>query len=194
MSDFENIIRDEHRSIASVLHGMRYLVDEMRLRGRQVDLKVFWAMLYYLDTFSERMHHPKEDALLFRRLRERTQEGVALLDELEREHALGGASLKSLEQALARLQEGGMKEFPSFAGGVDAFTRGYWEHMRKEEETVLPLARRALKPEDREEINAGFAGSRDPLSAERERVEFQGLFSRIVAIAPAPIGVGSALP
>ena len=89
-------------------------------------------MLYYLDTFSERMHHPKEDKFLFSVLKQRTREAADIIEDLEREHASGESALKGLEQALARFQEGGMKEFPAFADGVERFAKGYWEHMRKE--------------------------------------------------------------
>lgn len=193
MAKVISIIRDEHRSIAAILHGMQYLVNEIREHGSRVDLRVFWAMLYYLDTFCERMHHPKEDRYLFETLKRRTSEGAAVIADVEREHAGGEQSLKELEQCLARFQEGGMKEFPAFAEGVDKFVKGYWEHMRKEEEEVLPLAEKALSPEDWKEIDRAFEENRDPLAAERETKDFQKLFSRIVNLAPPPIGVGPAI-
>lgn len=71
MSKALTTIHDEHRSIAAILHGMTFLVNEIRKHGRQIDLGVFRAMLYYLDTFSGRMHHPKEDRYLFSALRKR---------------------------------------------------------------------------------------------------------------------------
>ena len=89
MSTALNIIRDEHRSIAAVLHGMQHLVRRMRERGTKVDPKVFRAMLYYLDTFTERMHHPKEDRYLFDPLRRRGAGPDSLIAELERDHAEG---------------------------------------------------------------------------------------------------------
>ncbi len=45
-----------------------------------------------------------------------------------------------------RYEEGGNKEFPAFAAAVDAFCRDYWDHMRKEEEKVFPLAEKLLAP------------------------------------------------
>ena len=72
----------EHRSLAAVLHAMSALVREVRERGRRIDPKVFRAILYYLDVFPEREHHWKEEAVLFPRIRERTHEADAILDEL----------------------------------------------------------------------------------------------------------------
>lgn len=192
MAKVLTILRDEHRSIAAILHGMEYLLKEIRERGAKVDLKVFWAMLYYLDTFSERMHHPKEDEYLFKSVRARTHEVDKVIEDLEGEHARGAAALKRLEQCLARYQEGGTKEFPVFAREVERFVRAYWEHMSKEEEQVLPAAERVLSAADWAAIDRAFEQNRDPLVAEREARDFQRLFARIVNMAPPPIGVGPA--
>ena len=41
MSRVRNVIRDEHRSIAAILHGMQYLCNEIREHGRKIDLRDF---------------------------------------------------------------------------------------------------------------------------------------------------------
>jgi hemerythrin-like domain-containing protein len=190
MSTALNIIRDEHRSIAAVLHGMQHLVRQMRERGTKVDPKVFRAMLYYLDTFSERMHHPKEDRYLFDPLRRRGAGPDALIAELERDHAESGNELKRVEQCLIRYEEGGEAEFPEFAREIDRFVGGYWEHMRKEEEHVFPLAEKLFTPGDWDAIDRAFKANADPLASDREERDFRKLFSRIVSLAPPPVGVG----
>jgi len=187
-----NIIRDEHRSIAAVLHGMQHLVRQIRERKTKIDPKVFRAMLYYLDTFSERMHHPKEDRFLFDPLRRRGAGSDALIAELEREHAEGGASLRRVEQCLLRYEEGGDREFAEFAQEVDRFADGYWDHMRKEEEHVFPLAEKLFSAADWAAIDRAFEENADPLERDRDEKDFRKLFSRIVSLAPPPIGVGPA--
>jgi hemerythrin-like domain-containing protein len=179
----------EHRSIAAVLWAMDALVRQQRDQGKSVDPRVFRAMLYYLDVFPEREHHPKEEALLFARIRARTREGDALLDELAREHESGARAIRELEQALVRVEEGGEAEFPAFGAAVGRFIGAYREHMRKEEGEVMPLAQRVLTPADWVEIEAAFAAHRDPLAGASEQ-DFNQLFHRIVNLAPAPIGLG----
>ena len=187
-----NIIRDEHRSIAAVLHGMQHLVRQIGERKTKIDPKVLRAMLYYLDTFTERMHHPKEDRFLFRPLRRRGPGPDALIAELERDHAEGSASLRRVEQCLIRYEEGGDKEFPEFAREVHRFVNGYWDHMRKEEEHVFPLAEKLLSAADWTAIDRAFGENADPLERSRDEKDFRKLFSRIVSLAPPPIGVGPA--
>jgi hemerythrin-like domain-containing protein len=185
-----NIIRDEHRSIAAVLHGMKELVFRIRERGAKIDPRVFRAMLYYLDTFSERMHHPKEDQYLFAPLRRLGAGADALIAELEREHAQGESALRRVEQCLIRYEEGGEKEFPEFAREVERFVEGYWDHMGKEEERVFPLAEKLFTRSDWEAIDKAFQANVDPLANDRSEKDFRKLFSRIVSLAPPPIGVG----
>jgi hemerythrin-like domain-containing protein len=190
MSKVLNIIRDEHRSIAAVLHGMQYLVEHIDKRGANVDPRVFRAMLYYLDTFSERVHHPKEDQFLFAAMRKRGKVADAVIEELEREHRAGAQELRLLEQSLVRYEEGGEKEFPAFAKAVERFAQDYWNHMRKEEEKVFPFAMELLTAADWKAIDRAFEENRDPLASDRDTKDFQKLFSRIVNLAPPPIGVG----
>jgi hemerythrin-like domain-containing protein len=179
----------EHRSIAAVLWAMDALVRQARKDGARVDPKMFRAMLYYLDVFPEREHHPKEESILFPYIRRRSRDGDAILDELRREHETGAAAIRELEQAFVRYEEGGQREFASFARAVERFVGSYREHMRKEEQTVMPLARRVLSPRDWEEIEAAFAAHRDPLAGATPLTDSEQLFHRIVGLLPDPIGL-----
>ena len=185
------VIENEHRTISAILHGMEYLVWAIRKRKKKVDPRVFHAMLYYLDTFSERAHHPKEDQFLFSALRRRGAGAEALITELEKEHAGGEDALRRLAQALNRYEEGGDREFPGFESAVGRFVDSYREHMRKEEEYLFPLARELLKEADWAAIDQAFAENRDPLGDSRDTRDFDKLFQRIVELAPPPIGLGS---
>lgn len=184
------IIEDEHRSLAAVLHGLLYLVREIRLRGAAPDFELLGAMLNYIDAFPERFHHPKEDAYLFRLLRERDPGAAPVLDRLEAEHRDGAKHIQRLKDALARYQREGAPAFAEFAQGVADFASFHWEHMRAEESDVLPRARRHLTSADWTEIDAAFANNEDPLLGEGARASFRELFRRIVNLAPPPLGVG----
>jgi len=180
---------NEHRSISVVLHAMEYLVREQRKRGTRINPAVFRAMLYYLDVFPERMHHPKEENYLFAAVRRKTSEADAVLDELRAEHDSGAHTIRDLEQDLLRYEEGGDKEFEHFATAVEAFVKGYREHMRKEEDGVMPIARRVLNAQDWEDINRAWAENRDPLTGVETEKEYEQVLDRIVKLAPPPIGI-----
>jgi hemerythrin-like domain-containing protein len=184
------IIQDEHRSLAAVIHGMLYLVHDIRDRGTEPNFDLLGAMIYYIDTVPERFHHPKEDQYLFRLLRIRHRDAVPLIDRLETEHRVGAERIRTLEQALARYQQGGAAEFVAFLAAVEAYAAFHWEHMRAEENQVLPLAKKHLLAGDWEAIDAAFLGHNDPLFGAEAGAEYEALFRRIVNLAPPPIGVG----
>jgi hemerythrin-like domain-containing protein len=184
------IIQDEHRSLAAVLHGMLYLVHEIRDRGATADFELLGAMVYYIDAFPERFHHPKEDRYLFAHLRIRHPDAAPLLDRLELEHRAGAEKIRTLEQALPRYQQGGASEFAPFMAAVEACAAFHWEHMRTEEKEILPLAEKHLAAADWEAIDAAFLGHTDPLLGVAAGGGYEALFSRIANLAPPPIGVG----
>jgi len=188
--DAIRIIHDEHRSLAAVLHGMLYLVRYTRLRASAPRFDVLGAMVYYIDAFPERFHHPKEDAYLFKFLRMRNPEAGPLVTRLESEHRAGAEKIRLLEQALERYEHGGAHEFPAFAEAVQSYAAFHWDHMRTEDDKLLPLARLHLTTADWAEIDSAFLGHTDPLFGPAAGNEYDALFRRIVNLAPPPIGVG----
>jgi hemerythrin-like domain-containing protein len=185
------IIESEHRNLAAILHRLRYLVQRIRNGNAQPDFDAFRDMLYYLDTFSERLHHPKEDEFLFRPLRMHGGEADAVIGDLEREHTCGAAAIRVLEQALLRYEAGGEGEFVAFATAAEGFCDFYTEHMRKEESLAMPMAAKLFNHEDWARIDAAFSANGDLHGGAEEDREFRHLFSRIVTRVPAGKGAGA---
>ena len=188
------VIRDEHRSLAAVLQGLLFLVDELEAGRATPDFPLLEAMLRYLVDVPEKLHHPKEDEHLFRALAARDPAAAALLEELEREHVAGRARVVGLAAALGAYTHEGAPALAPFAEAVRAYAAFHWEHMRKEEDRVLPRAREVLSPGDWAAIDAAFASNADPLAGADPRLELRELFRRIAATAPPPIGVGPGRP
>jgi hemerythrin-like domain-containing protein len=184
------IIRDEHRSLGAVLHGMLYVAREIRERGMKPPFDVLGAMVYYIDAFPERFHHPKEDEYLFKLLRARYPEACPLVDQLQGEHRMGAEKIRALEQTLARYQQGGDTEAASFMAAVEDYATFHWQHMGREEKELLPLAERHLTAGDWQAIDSAFSGNKDPLLGEAPTDDYRKLFRRIVNLAPPPIGLG----
>jgi hemerythrin-like domain-containing protein len=183
------IIYDEHRSISAVLSALRTLA-RMAADGKlRPDFTVFRAMIYYIDAFPERMHHPKEDAYLFAHLGRRDPDARALIAELKAEHVEGAQLVRDLEQAQIAYEQTWPKGADKFMAAVEAYAQFHWNHMRREEHDVIPRAERALKPEDWADIEAAFAGNADPI-ADLRNSDFEALYQRILTLAPAPVGLG----
>jgi nucleotide-binding universal stress UspA family protein/hemerythrin-like domain-containing protein len=178
------IIRDEHRSLAAVLHAWMHLVAAARREGARPDPELMQAVLRYLQTFPVALHHPKEDDYLFRKLRARTSDLDAELDELERQHARD----RELVAELAALTAGvasGAGDLAELDRAVARYATFMWDHLGREEGVVLPAAERHLTAADWAEIDAAFTQNGDPRFGGDDDGEFRRLFSRIVNLAPA---------
>ena len=182
-------IRDEHRSISAVLHGLKQLARDAQNAGVKPEFAVFRAMLHYIDEFPEKLHHPKEDQYLFPPLVARVPETQVLVDALRVEHKQSAKLVRELERALVFFEDSGPAGAAEFLKTVDAYADFHWKHMRKEEKEILPLAERYFSARDWEVIDRAFDVNRDPMAGIRER-DFQALFSRIVSLAPEPVGLG----
>jgi hemerythrin-like domain-containing protein len=184
------IIYDEHRSLSAVLSALRSLARMAQNPKLRPDFNVFRAMIYYIDAFPERMHHPKEDRYLFARLLARDAASRELIEALQAEHVAGAQLVRDLEQALLAFEQNWPRDAGRFAAQVEIYAQFHWNHMRREEEDLLPRAEKALLPEDWAVIDEAFAGNDDPIADLREK-DFSELFQHIVRIAPDPVGLGA---
>ena len=183
------IIKDEHRALASVLKGLEYLVAGIRNEGHAPDFTLMKSMLRYIEEFPDRLHHPKEDQYIFPALRRRDPSAAADLEILEAEHADGPAFIQRVAQALAAY-EADAAQFGAFERAVAEYAQYQWDHMSREEDSILPKALQALLPEDWVEIDAAFKSNNDPLVGVGRQKEFRELFRQVVNLMPAPMGLG----
>jgi|SRR5579859_1913091 len=182
-------IRDEHRSISAVLHGLKQLARDAQNASVKPDFAVFRAMIHYIDEFPEQLHHPKEDQYLFPPLVSRVPETRAIIDSLRGEHKQGARLVRELERAVVFFEDSWPMGASEFLQTVDAYADFHWQHMRKEEQEILPLAERYFTAADWEMVDRAFDVNRDPIAGMKER-DFEALFSRIVNLAPEPVGLG----
>ncbi|MBI5785573.1 MAG: hemerythrin domain-containing protein [Rhodocyclales bacterium] len=187
-----NVIKDEHRSLGAIMHGFLFLVDEIRAGRMQPDFKLLNAMLYYLENFPEKLHHPKENEFLHRYLRLRSPEANALLEVVEEEHRHSHAQSQVMIEALRNYEQNGDAARDAFLDAVKSYAEFQWRHIEREEDLILPLAVKVLQPEDWAAIDEAFSAHQDPFTSYEHIKEFRQLFREIVRLAPPPIGVGPA--
>ena len=139
MNSALNIIRNEHRSLAAILQALRALVERIRDGSSRPDFDGLRTMLYYVDAFSSRLHHPQEEEFLFQPLRARGGEAVAIVDDLEKSYPgikericdetgkvrrfvnvyVNGDDIRFLQNLETALKEGdNISIVPAIAGGL----------------------------------------------------------------------------
>ena len=185
------IIREEHAALTAMLRSILLLLAQHRREGTLPDFGVLRAMLFYVDEFPEKRHHRKESELLFPKLRARTPLSRELLDRLEDDHARGERKIRNVEHALLGFEMMGEPRREAFEQAVERYADFYFDHMAMEEREILPLAERVLSDDDWAQLDEAFGANRDPLTGHEPDAEYRALFTRIVNMVPAPIGLGA---
>jgi hemerythrin-like domain-containing protein len=189
------VIREEHATLAAMLQSLMQLVRRgPEVGGRDDSMRFFdvlRAMLFYIDEFPEKHHHPKESDLLFPRVVRAAPHTMATVDQLERDHMRGEPRARELMHLLLAWELLGDGRRQTFVDEVTRYVEFYLAHMRLEEAVILPEAERLLAEADWHALNAAFATNRDPLNGRIPRdPQFDRLFTHIVMRTPAPVGVG----
>lgn len=176
------IVAGEHRSIAAVLGGLQQLDRARRVHGKEPDVALMRQMLDYLRQFPARLHHPKEERFIFRLLRQRTGQHNAVLDELERQHAMEGVLIGTLSAALSSHEHGQADAPAAITDAVQRLSSAIWEHMALEESAIFPAARQHLTNADWSTIYQAFSAHQDPLLNHSIEMPMDQLFARIATV------------
>jgi len=187
--DALTLISQEHSNMWRLATTLDQVASDMQAGG-PLESAFFEAALDYISQFVDRMHHPKEDEFLFRLLRLRSTEAADILDALEADHAQGPENLAQLRAKLAAAAQGQLP-VAALAVAIQQYTDGLKRHIKTEEKQVLPLARKALLPQDWAEIDQAFRTHSDPVFGDQAKAEFRELFHRIASLAPDSVGLGA---
>ena len=187
------IITDEHMALAAVLRSLQPLIETGPGDEPERFFDVLRAMLFYIDEFPERRHHPNESNLLFPRIGRKAPHAMAVIHRLEGDHMKGESRVRELQHELLAWELLGESRRAPFVANVQEYVRFYLDHMRVEETEILPIAREVLSDADWTELDHAFEAARNPLAGGTRDPSFDRLFTRIVLAVPAPLGVGAVL-
>jgi hemerythrin-like domain-containing protein len=174
-----------------MLRSMTLMVERGPGDHPQLFFDVLRAMLFYIDEFPERLHHPKESALLFPRVAKAVPGVREVIALLERDHLNGEQAVRELQHLLLAWELLGESRRPAFAEQCRHYVDFYLAHMRMEETVVLPEAEKVFTDADWKELDSAFQKNCDPLTGKYPPdPAYDRLFTRILMRAPAPIGLG----
>ena len=184
------VIRDEHSAVSAVLRSMLQMLDRGPDEEQERFFDVLRAMLFYIDEFPERRHHPKESDLLFPKIARVAPHLMPVIRKLEDDHMSGEHRVRELQHLLLAWELLGDSRRATFEQAAREYVQFYFNHMRTEETELLPVAQKMLGDDDWAQLNAAFQANADPLAGGDRDPTYDRLFTRIVMRAPAPIGVG----
>lgn len=179
-----NIIKGEHRSIAAVIDGLKYVLRRARETGETANVPLLRAMVRYFRSFPEALHHPREEEYLFPRLLARSPESGPLLEDIQSQHQREPSLISTIEEALdeyERLPSG--NHLDALIKAADGYAEFIWQHMSAEEKGVLPACQESFTSDDWSQIADAFEKNGDPRFDKEREAGFAKIFSRIMNVA-----------
>lgn len=177
--DVIDMLQEEHRAMAKLLKALERQLD-LLAQAEHPDYDVIDGVLQYCREFPDRCHHPKED-LLLERLLMRQPDASEKIGDLYKEHE----ELANLTNRLVHGFDSLLNEAEISREGIVSlgreFLQHYWDHMRKEEEVFLPLAREVLSDSDLKQVDRKISGAPDPLFGPEVDERFDSLREHIIA-------------
>lgn len=178
------ILAEEHRTLRIVMQILQRLLHEIVHFGTPADFTLLCSVLYYIDEFPERVHHPKEDNYLFPMLRRRTARFDSTIRRLRTDHVQSAKMLTRIQRDLVHFQAGAPRGLERLAANVATYAELLEQHMQAEEQLLLD-AREELTEDDWQHLARGFGAQPDPLGhADAPRHEFRVLRARILNALP----------
>ena len=185
------VIREEHGTLAAILRSLRMLAERVPGKEAGTFFDAMRAMLFYIDEFPERQHHPKETELLFPRVLKAAPETATAIARLDHDHEYTEKAVRDLQHMLIAWELMGESRRAAFTKAFTRYVDLYLAHMHLEEQEILPAAEQHLSEADWQALDAEFEKNCDPLGGKyKPDPVYEKLFSRIVRDAPAPIGLG----
>ena len=98
--DATRIILGEHVALAAMLRSLLAMLRQGPGDEPERFFDVMRAMLFYVDEFPERLHHPKESDLLFPRIGRARPDLLVVIKALEDDHIMGEGRVRELQHQL----------------------------------------------------------------------------------------------
>ena len=182
---------NEHAALTSMLKSVLLMLERGPRDEPERFFDVLRAMLFYIDEFPEKLHHPKESNFLFPMVARHAPKLLPTIQKLEQDHLQGEMLIRTLQQHLVAWEMLGESRKNNFVVAAEQYVSFYLEHMRLEETIVLPAATTLLTPADWKELDAAFGPTLDSFAGASLDAVYHRMFTKIVTNAPAPIGVGN---
>lgn len=145
----------EHQTILGILDLLETLADRLAGGDRRA-AELAPDMVDYIASFADRLHHGKEEELLFPALARAGMPAdggpvAVMLSEHERGRALVGAMRRAVADGLS-----GVDARTGFADAACGFAQLLREHIHKEDHVLFPMAEQMLDATVRDELLRAF--------------------------------------
>jgi hemerythrin-like domain-containing protein len=146
--------------------------------GERPNYELMLDIVSYLREYSDKVHHPREDAA-FTRLAQKAPELALPLERLKQEHRVIANAGEALRELLTEILGDAVIPRAEVEMAAATYLVYYSNHIAKEEEEVIAHAARVLRPEDWAAVQAAAPSVRDPLFGDEPEERFRSLRRQI---------------
>ena len=165
----------EHINFARLLDLLEAQVAAFH-RGERPNYELMGDIVYYLRSFGDRVHHPRED-VAFAQLLERDPGMQLVIDRLSQEHQVIATAGDELCKRLNEVAGDVITPRATVEAAAATYLVYYRHHIAKEEREILPRVAQLLTHWT--EVAATVAASRDPLFGDDIEARFRELHRQI---------------
>ena len=149
-------MRDEHSSINEMLSVLEIFCRRLE-NGEDASLHDGKLMIEFLQVYADKLHHEKEERLVFPLLEKLgVPKAGGPLEIMLEDHVQGRAYVQAMSEALERLQAGESEARSSFTECAANYIRLMREHIKTEDEAIFDLAEMRLSVAQLEQLAVEF--------------------------------------
>jgi hemerythrin-like domain-containing protein len=147
----------EHRMIEAIVAMMSREISNIE-GTNEVDTVLVDIMVQFLRNYADRLHHGKEEQILFRALREKelSQEHSKMLNDLILEHESARTMAKSLDEANRSYAQGDTAATTSILKSLQNLMEHYPTHIQKEDKQFFVPSLKYFSKEELEDMLEEF--------------------------------------
>ena len=152
-----DVLYREHRHIEQVLDCLERMTVDGRAEGR-IDVERARAALEFFVTLADRLHHGKEEHLLFPLMEAR---GVPRhggpIGVMVHEHETGRSAIARMKGSLDGAGAGDAEALAKFVAAAFDYLELLRDHIAKEDSVLFPMAEAVMRPDDATRLADEFA-------------------------------------
>lgn len=176
---------DEHVKFTQLLDLLEKQVAAFH-RGEHPNYELMGDIVFYLRSFGDRVHHPREDVAFTRLLAH--EPGLELVvNRLLQEHRVILTAGEELADRLSQAEGDVMAPRTGLEAAASTYLVYYRNHLNTEERDIIPRASKFLTQEDWAAVMAAVPAVPDPLFGKDVEARFRELRSQIDREATIPL-------
>lgn len=181
LADILSELREDHRNMSTMLDMLEREIERVR-DGQKPDYELLHDIMRYMTTYSDAVHHPKED-ILYSAMKAATPELAEGLERVEPEHEeLAGLS-ETLRNDVEAVASGAAVTRETIINDTTDYVRRLREHMNWEEGDLFKRADSLVDAEEAMFVDISHLDALDPVFGPEREHTFANLLEHIRAFS-----------